>query len=215
MLTALGNDVGFDLVFSRQLIAHARAGDIAIGLSTSGNSRNLLAAFAEARRAGLLTVGIAGYDGGDDGRRSATSSTASSSRSDSVHRIQETQAALGFALWEAVQERPAGDRQVTVPDASSDGDREAAVLDRIEAFRRRRPRLTDDVVTLAHGAGGKASAALVDAVFLDAFADDDRGPLADAATLTLPTRRAAGVQHRLVRRAAAAASRVARSATSR
>ena len=51
---------------------------------------------------------------------------------------------------------------------------EAAVLDRIEAFRRRRPRLTDDVVTLAHGAGGKASAALVDAVFLDAFADGER-----------------------------------------
>ena len=46
VLTALGNDVGFDLVFSRQLIAYAAAGDIAIGLSTSGNSRNLLAAFA-------------------------------------------------------------------------------------------------------------------------------------------------------------------------
>ena len=45
--------------------------------------------------------------------------------------------------------------------------REAAVLERIEAFRRRRPRLTDEVVTLAHGAGGKASAALVDAVFLE------------------------------------------------
>ena len=52
-------------------------------------------------------------------------------------------------------------------------DREAAVLDRIEAFRRRRPRLTDEVVTLAHGAGGKASAALVDSVFLDAFAHGD------------------------------------------
>ena len=48
VLTALGNDVGFDLVFSRQLIAHARAGDIAVGLSTSGNSRNLLMAFREA-----------------------------------------------------------------------------------------------------------------------------------------------------------------------
>ena len=65
------------------------------------------------------------------------------------------------------------------------GDREAAVLDRITAFRRRRPRLTDDVVTLAHGAGGKASAALVDSVFLDAFADGDPGPLPDAATLSL------------------------------
>ena len=67
------------------------------------------------------------------------------------------------------------------------GDREAVVLDRIEAFRRRRPRLTDEVVTLAHGAGGKASAALVDAVFVEAFASGDRMPLADAATLTLPS----------------------------
>ena len=73
---------------------------------------------------------------------------------------------------------------VDVPAAASD-DRESAVLDRIAAFRRRRPRLRDDVVTLAHGAGGKASAALVDAVFLDAFVDGDPGPLPDAATLRL------------------------------
>ena len=66
------------------------------------------------------------------------------------------------------------------------GDREARVLDRIEAHRRRAPRLTDDVVTMAHGAGGKASAALVDAVFLEAFAVGERAPLADAATLSLP-----------------------------
>ncbi|MGZ4700802.1 MAG: hydrogenase expression/formation protein HypE, partial [Ilumatobacteraceae bacterium] len=67
------------------------------------------------------------------------------------------------------------------------GEREAAVLDRIEAYRRHRPRLTDDMITLAHGAGGKASAALVDAVFIEAFAGGDRTPLADAASLTLPT----------------------------
>jgi len=67
------------------------------------------------------------------------------------------------------------------------GDREAVVLDRIEAFRRRRPRLLDEVITSAHGAGGKASAALVDAVFVEAFSSGDRAPLADAATLTLPT----------------------------
>lgn len=66
-------------------------------------------------------------------------------------------------------------------------DREAVVLDRIEAFRRRRPRLTDEVITLAHGAGGKASAALVDSVFLDAFAHGAIGALADAATLPLPS----------------------------
>jgi hydrogenase expression/formation protein HypE len=71
-------------------------------------------------------------------------------------------------------------------DGQSDAAREAAVLDRITSFRRRRRRLTDDVITLAHGAGGKASAALVDAVFLNAFVGAEHGPLPDAATLTLP-----------------------------
>ncbi|HEV7762792.1 MAG TPA: hydrogenase expression/formation protein HypE [Acidimicrobiales bacterium] len=71
--------------------------------------------------------------------------------------------------------------------------REAAVFDRIEAFRRRRPRLLDQVVTLAHGAGGKASAALLDSVFLPAFAASAAGEAGadvvqtDAATLTLPS----------------------------
>jgi hydrogenase expression/formation protein HypE len=70
-------------------------------------------------------------------------------------------------------------------------DREAAVFGRIEAFRRRRPRLRDEVVTLAHGAGGKASAALLDAVFLPAFAPADeageRPAQTDAALLDLPS----------------------------
>jgi hydrogenase expression/formation protein HypE len=65
--------------------------------------------------------------------------------------------------------------------------REAAVFERIEAFRRRRPRLLDDVVTLAHGAGGKASAALLDAVFLPAFANDALAGQTDAAVLSLPS----------------------------
>ena len=71
--------------------------------------------------------------------------------------------------------------------ASTADEREAAVLDRITEFRRRRPRLRDDVITLAHGAGGKASAALVDAVFLEAFTDGEPQALPDAATLTLPS----------------------------
>ena len=65
--------------------------------------------------------------------------------------------------------------------------REAQVLERIEAFRRRRPRLTDEIVTLAHGAGGKSSAALVDAVFVEAFANDTLSSLSDAACLDLPS----------------------------
>ncbi len=65
--------------------------------------------------------------------------------------------------------------------------RQEQVLERIEAFRRRRPRLTDTVVTLAHGAGGKASAALIDAVFLEAFRNEALGQLGDGALLPLPS----------------------------
>ncbi len=74
---------------------------------------------------------------------------------------------------------------------SAPSDREAAVFGRIEAFRRRRPRLRDEVVTLAHGAGGKASAALLEAVFLPAFAKEDeegrRPTQTDAALVDLPS----------------------------
>src|SRR5580700_4166135 len=64
---------------------------------------------------------------------------------------------------------------------------EGVVLERIESFRRRRPRLKDEVVTLAHGAGGKSSAALVDAVFLEAFRNPALDQLGDGAVLTLPS----------------------------
>ena len=70
---------------------------------------------------------------------------------------------------------------------TAQGDRETAVLERIEAFRRRRPRLLDEVITMAHGAGGKASAAWIDAVFVDAFASLKKGPLTDGAILSLST----------------------------
>ena len=63
---------------------------------------------------------------------------------------------------------------------------EGEVIERIESFRRRRPRLLDDHVTLAHGAGGKASAALVDAVFMEAFRNPLLESLGDSAVLTLP-----------------------------
>ncbi|MBV9665102.1 MAG: SIS domain-containing protein [Actinobacteria bacterium] len=107
VLTALANDVGFDLVFSRQLIAHAAANDIALGISTSGTSRNVLVAFAEGKTRGLLTVGLAGYGGGE----MATSDAVDHCivvRSDSVHRTQESQAVLGFELWRRVQARVHG-----------------------------------------------------------------------------------------------------------
>jgi D-sedoheptulose 7-phosphate isomerase len=103
VLTALANDVGFDLVFSRQLISAAGRDDIAFGLSTSGSSVNLVNAFAEARRTGLLTVGLAGYDGGSMAA-TGTVDHCLIVRSESVHRIQEVQGALVFAVWQRVQQ---------------------------------------------------------------------------------------------------------------
>ena len=102
VLTALSNDIGFDVVFSRQLIAYGRPGDIALGFSTSGNSENLLMAFTEARKRRMLTVGLAGYDGGRMGA-SDDLQHCLVANSDSVHRIQETQSALAHALWAYVQ----------------------------------------------------------------------------------------------------------------
>ncbi len=103
VVTALGNDVGFELIFSRQIIAHSKPVDIAFALSTSGNSDDLLFALAEAKRRGLLTIGFAGHDGG----QMATSNDVDycfTMRSQSIHRIQESQALIGYRLWSVVQE---------------------------------------------------------------------------------------------------------------
>jgi hydrogenase expression/formation protein HypE len=75
----------------------------------------------------------------------------------------------------------------SVPLAAPVMGREDRVLERIAAFRKRRPRLIDEVITLAHGAGGKSSAALVDAVFLEAFRNPELEQLGDAAVLALPS----------------------------
>lgn len=86
-------------------------------------------------------------------------------------------------------DRQSGNGVVAGPDGGRRGPsfREDQVLERIDAFRRRRPRLLDEVVTLAHGAGGKASAALVDAVFLEAFRDAELDRRGDGAVLPLPS----------------------------
>ena len=99
VVTALSNDVGFDVVFARQIGAFGRQHDIAVGMSTSGNSANLLRGFDEAARRGLLTVGIAG----DQGGKMAESDSIDHLfvvPSASVHRIQEAQTTLYHALWE-------------------------------------------------------------------------------------------------------------------
>jgi D-sedoheptulose 7-phosphate isomerase len=102
VLTALANDVGYELVFSRQIIAHARPGDIAIGFSTSGDSVNILRAFEEAARRGLLTIGLCGYERAAMARSNAVHHCVVVA-SESVHRIQEAQDALMLELWSIVQ----------------------------------------------------------------------------------------------------------------
>ena len=101
--TALANDLGAERMFARQLDAFARPGDVLAGCSTSGASRNLLAAFDQAAAAGLATVGLSGYDGGSfTGCTSVHHSLVVQSMS--VHRIQEAQAALMEALCEQAAE---------------------------------------------------------------------------------------------------------------
>ena len=105
-MTALGNDVGFELVFARQLIARGKAGDIATAMSTSGSSPNLMAALKEARHRGMYTIGFAGYEGGAFAK-SPDVDACFVVRSQSVHRIQESQALLGYQLWLAVHDQMA------------------------------------------------------------------------------------------------------------
>lgn len=114
VVTALGNDVGFELIFKRQIIAHARDRDIAIALSTSGNSDDLMTAITEAHRRGLLTIGFSGHDGG----RMADAEDLDhcfTVHSQSIHRIQESHAMLGYRLWSVAQEHMARPRNGAHP----------------------------------------------------------------------------------------------------
>jgi D-sedoheptulose 7-phosphate isomerase len=102
-LTAVGNDVGFEHVFSRQIIAFGTAGDIALGISTSGNSANVNRALAEAKRRGLLTIGLSGGDGGAMAK-SADVDFCFVSRIEHIPRIQEGHATIWHTLLELTQE---------------------------------------------------------------------------------------------------------------
>lgn len=98
-ITALANDVGTEVIFLRQLIAQARPNDVAIGISTSGGSRNIIAALEEARKRGLLTIALLGYDGGEIVRR-GLADHALVVRSDYIPRIQEVQASIYHVIRE-------------------------------------------------------------------------------------------------------------------
>jgi D-sedoheptulose 7-phosphate isomerase len=101
-LTAIANDVGVEVIFLRQMIAQARPEDIAVAISTSGGSRNLIMALEEARRRGLLTVALLGYDGGEILRRGLADFPLIV-RSDYIPRIQEVQASTYHVIRETLE----------------------------------------------------------------------------------------------------------------
>jgi D-sedoheptulose 7-phosphate isomerase len=102
VLTALSNDIGFEVAFARQVAAFGRRGDIALGLSTSGGSANVIRAFEEASRRGMCTVGLAGQPGGAMADLDAIDHLFIIP-SPSVHRVQEAQTTLYHVLWELTQ----------------------------------------------------------------------------------------------------------------
>ena len=101
-VTAIANDVGLESVFVRQLGALGGQDDIALGFSTSGNSANIVAAFAEARPRGMLTVALTGYDGGAIARGGAVD-FCFIARREFVPRIQEGHATIWHTLLELTQ----------------------------------------------------------------------------------------------------------------
>ena len=102
IITAVANDIGPGAIFSRQVIAYGKPGDALLAISTSGNSENVLEALGEARRRGLVTIAMVGYDGG----RVAAEGLADyvvMSRSEHIPRIQEAQASAYHVLRELVE----------------------------------------------------------------------------------------------------------------
>ena len=104
MVTAVANDVNFADIFSRQVIALGREGDILLGISTSGNSENIVRAFETARRMKLATVGYAGGDGGKMAELHASGALdfCLTVPTASIHRIQESHVALYHTTWDMV-----------------------------------------------------------------------------------------------------------------
>jgi|HubBroStandDraft_3_1064219.scaffolds.fasta_scaffold45813_2 D-sedoheptulose 7-phosphate isomerase len=101
-ITAVANDIGTDAIFLRQLIAQARAEDVAIGISTSGGSRNIIAALEEARKRNMLTVALLGYDGGEI-KRKRLADCPVVVNCDYIPRIQEVQASIYHVLRESLE----------------------------------------------------------------------------------------------------------------
>jgi len=107
-ITAIANDVGTEVIFLRQMIAQAQTDDVAIAISTSGGSRNLIMPLEEARKRNLLTVALLGYDGGEIKRRGLADFPLIV-RSDYIPRIQEVQASIYHVIREALEVLGRGD----------------------------------------------------------------------------------------------------------
>jgi D-sedoheptulose 7-phosphate isomerase len=107
-ITAIANDVGTEVIFLRQMIAQAQPDDVAIAISTSGGSRNLIMPLEEARKRNLLTVALLGYDGGEIKRRGLADFPLIV-RCDYIPRIQEIQASIYHVIREALEVLGRGD----------------------------------------------------------------------------------------------------------
>ena len=101
IITAIANDIGVPAIFARQVIAYGREGDALLALSTSGNSENVIEALGEARRRGLVTIAMVGYDGGRIAEERLADHVVVT-RSQHIPRIQEAQASAYHVLVEAV-----------------------------------------------------------------------------------------------------------------
>jgi len=105
-LTAIGNDYGYDQVFSRQLEGMGQAGDIFIGISTSGNSVNIIKAFESAKKKGITTVALTGRDGGEMAKMADVALVVPSN---STPRIQESHILIGHIICDIIEKETFGD----------------------------------------------------------------------------------------------------------
>ena len=123
MVTAVANDISFADVFVRQIIALGQEGDVLIGISTSGNSENLLHGFATARRMKLTTIGFAGSDGGkmQELKTQKLLDFCFTIPASSIHRIQESHVTLYHIVWDLVHEFLQHKSLLSEPSAVADG----------------------------------------------------------------------------------------------
>ena len=105
-LTAIGNDYGYDFVFSRQLEGMAQEGDLFIGISTSGNSENILNAFKSAKQKGVITVALSGRDGG---KMADAADYTLIVPSDATPRIQESHLLIEHMICDAIEKEMFGE----------------------------------------------------------------------------------------------------------